>query len=186
MPGFNLANYEPVEDRLARFWAEHPQGRVLTELVPAPEGQWIVRSEVWRDGTTDRPDATGYAHEHVTDRGVNSTSALENCETSSVGRALANLGYAPKGARPSREEMVKADRIRHDPIDRTRLTREKGDPLGALKAEVWAKAQKAGLDRNSLPVHYAEHTKGLVLAEANEAELKDYLAALEALPQEAA
>ena len=108
MAGFNLANYEPVEDRLARFWGDHPAGRVTTELVPAPEGQWIVRSEVWRDGQAERPDATGYAHEHVTDRGVNSTSALENCETSSIGRALANLGYAPKGARPSREEMTKA------------------------------------------------------------------------------
>jgi hypothetical protein len=44
----------------------------------------------------------------VTERGVNATSALENCETSAIGRALANLGYAPKGKRPSREEMLKA------------------------------------------------------------------------------
>jgi hypothetical protein len=32
---------------------------------------------------------------------------LENCETSAIGRALANAGYAPKGKRPSREEMSK-------------------------------------------------------------------------------
>jgi hypothetical protein len=32
---------------------------------------------------------------------------LENCETSAIGRALANAGYAPKGKRPSREEMTK-------------------------------------------------------------------------------
>ena len=53
------------------------------------------------------PDATGHAQEHVTEKGVNSTSALENCETSAIGRALANLGYAAKGKRPSREEMAK-------------------------------------------------------------------------------
>lgn len=106
---FNLANYEPVEDRLARFWADHKGGRIITELIPAPEGQWIVRTLVWRDGLTDQPDATGYAHEVVGSSGVNRTSALENCETSSIGRALANLGYAPKGARPSREEMSKAE-----------------------------------------------------------------------------
>jgi hypothetical protein len=32
---------------------------------------------------------------------------LENCETSAIGRALANAGYAAKGKRPSREEMIK-------------------------------------------------------------------------------
>jgi hypothetical protein len=32
---------------------------------------------------------------------------LENCETSAIGRALANAGYASKGKRPSREEMSK-------------------------------------------------------------------------------
>ena len=32
---------------------------------------------------------------------------MENCETSAIGRALANAGYAPKGKRPSREEMSK-------------------------------------------------------------------------------
>jgi len=51
--------------------------------------------------------SAGYAEETVTSRGVNQTSALENCETSAIGRALANAGYAPKGKRPSREEMTK-------------------------------------------------------------------------------
>jgi hypothetical protein len=32
---------------------------------------------------------------------------LENCETSAIGRALANAGYASKGKRPSRQEMSK-------------------------------------------------------------------------------
>jgi hypothetical protein len=32
---------------------------------------------------------------------------LENGETSAIGRALANAGYAAKGKRPSREEMSK-------------------------------------------------------------------------------
>lgn len=106
---FNLNDYEPVEVRLARFWAEHPNGRVLTELIHHGEGQFIVRTALFREGD-NQPFATGYAEELVTTRGVNQTSALENCETSSTGRALANAGYAPKGKRPSLEEMQKVVR----------------------------------------------------------------------------
>lgn len=124
MPGF-LDDYEPVEDRLAKFWDDWPTGQIVTEMLPAPEGQFIVKASVWRETLRmifgkalakndpsqyllfGLPDATGLAHEHVTEKGVNSTSALENCETSAIGRALANLGYAAKGKRPSREEMAK-------------------------------------------------------------------------------
>lgn len=105
---FDLTKYEPVEDRLRAFWSEHHGGRIETELVhvgTAGEG-FIVKASVWRDEALTPPSATGYAHEVQTERGVNATSALENCETSAIGRALANLGYAPKGQRPSREEMA--------------------------------------------------------------------------------
>ena len=110
MSAFNMADYEPVEDRLAKFWAEHPCGRVATDLVFHTETQYIVKSEVYADFGDPVPLASGYAEERVSAKGVNSTSALENCETSAIGRALANAGYAPKGARPSREEMGKAQR----------------------------------------------------------------------------
>lgn len=110
MGKFNLDEYEPVEDRLRSFWNDHPQGRVLTDLVAYSETQFICRAEVYRDDADARPWATGYAEEQVTARGVNQTSALENCETSAIGRALANAGYAAKGKRPSREEMQKVER----------------------------------------------------------------------------
>lgn len=105
---FDLSNYETVEDRLAKFWEANPRGRILTELVHRDEKTFIVRAEAYSDPDDPRPGATGYAHEVVGSNPVNKTSALENCETSAIGRALANLGFAPKGARPSREEMSKS------------------------------------------------------------------------------
>lgn len=106
-----LDQYEPVEERLRRFWADHQNGRILTELVHRDDRQYLVRAEVYTDRDDERPAATGYAEELIGSNPVNKTNALENAETSAVGRALANLNYAPKGARPSREEMQKATRV---------------------------------------------------------------------------
>jgi hypothetical protein len=89
--------YEPVEDRLRAFWSEFPDGRIDTELIEQQAGIFfIVKASVWSHRGEPYPVATGLAQESVTDRGVNSTSALENCETSAIGRALANLGYAAR------------------------------------------------------------------------------------------
>lgn len=104
---WNLENYEPVEDRLEKFWNDFPAARIETELLSHENGRFIVYTRLYRDAVDTLPVSTGLAEETITERGVNSTSALENCETSSLGRALANLGYAAKGKRPSREEMMK-------------------------------------------------------------------------------
>jgi hypothetical protein len=104
---FNLEDYETVEERLVKFWKEHPDGRIETTLVESTLQRFIVKASVYRTEVDAQAWTTGYAEETVSTRGVNSTSALENCETSAIGRALANAGYVTKGKRPSREEMSK-------------------------------------------------------------------------------
>ena len=104
---FNLADYEPVEVRLEKFIKDYPSFRIATELEVVEASRYIVKAYLFKDAGDSLAWATGYAEETVTSRGVNQTSALENCETSAIGRALANAGYAPKGKRPSREEMTK-------------------------------------------------------------------------------
>jgi hypothetical protein len=104
---FNLEDYETVEERLSKFWKDHPEGRIETKLIVNTPSQYIVWSAIYRDSADVQPWATGLAEETVQGRGVNATSALENCETSSLGRSLANAGYATKGKRASREEMSK-------------------------------------------------------------------------------
>jgi hypothetical protein len=104
---FNLADYEPVEVRLEKFINDHKNFRISTELEVVEATRYIVKAYLFKDASDSVAWATGYAEETVSSRGVNQTSALENCETSAIGRALANAGYAPKGKRPSREEMTK-------------------------------------------------------------------------------
>ena len=104
---FNLADYETVEVRLEKFIKDYPDFRIATELEVCEKDRYVVKAYLYKTAADPVAWTTGYAEEKVSDRGVNSTSALENCETSALGRELSAAGYAAKGKRPSREEMSK-------------------------------------------------------------------------------
>jgi hypothetical protein len=114
MGHFNLNDYDTVDSRISQFWADHEHGAIRTHLVFDDGERVVVRAEVFRSIDLLNPCAVGYAEERRGAGNVNKTSHLENCETSAIGRALANLGYATK-KRPSREEMQKAERMSAKP-----------------------------------------------------------------------
>lgn len=115
MAKFDLDQYDTVETRLDRFWKAHPEGRVLTDLIFHDERRFIVKAEIYFDRDDMTPVATGFAEEIVGASPVNRTSALENGETSAIGRGLANCGFASLGKRPSKEEMEKVERYKTEP-----------------------------------------------------------------------
>jgi hypothetical protein len=134
---FNLEDYETVEERLVKFWKDYPDARIDTTLVESTLQRFIVKASIYRTEVDAQAWTTGFAEETVSTRGVNSTSALENCETSAIGRALANAGYAAKGKRPSREEMAKVKAAEPKPFAEKladKITVQKEDDPWTVKA----------------------------------------------------
>jgi hypothetical protein len=114
---FNLDNYVDVQTRINDFWAKYPDGSIITKLESMEEDFTTCRysATVRKDRSSTLPDATGWAFEAATQKGVNKTSHEENCETSAIGRALANMGFATNAAtRASRQEMEKVQRAEQE------------------------------------------------------------------------
>jgi len=116
MARFNLQDYETVQERLKRFLTDFPDARIITENLTTPEDRqvqtWVFKTTIYLDEgsqANNLPKATGHAFEVDGQQGANMTSAMENAETSSLGRCLANFGYHGD-KRSSREEMQKVER----------------------------------------------------------------------------
>lgn len=125
---FDLSKYSTVAERLAKFHADHEDGRIVTEWVNANEYDswdakdpnvkriWVIRTSLYLtagDQANKLPKATGHAFEIDGGPGANQTSAMENSESSSLGRALMVMGYSmnkDSNTLASREEMEKVQR----------------------------------------------------------------------------
>lgn len=99
--------YATVAFRLQQFRAKYPLGSIITTLVSDGEGVIVMRTDVYINTTPDTtlPIATGWAEEVRGSSNINKTSALENCETSAVGRALGFAGFG------SAEQIASADEV---------------------------------------------------------------------------
>lgn len=106
-----MDNYEPVAERIAKFWEKNPTGRIHTEIVLINETEIVIKASIFTDREDNRPAAIDFAQETRGSSAINKTSFVENCATSAIGRALATLNFQPKKdgkpVRPSREEMLK-------------------------------------------------------------------------------
>ncbi|NDC49785.1 MAG: hypothetical protein EBZ61_12045, partial [Micrococcales bacterium] len=113
MPAFNLAEYETVAERIKRFYKDYPDARIVTKNLTQQHDRaistWVVYAEIYLnrdDQLNNLPKATGLAFEVDGVGMANKTSALENAETSAIGRALSQAGYFGD-KKASREEMSK-------------------------------------------------------------------------------
>ena len=106
---FNLEEYELVEDRLKAYWKDNPEGMITTNVVHITQDGTCVTIKADVTDNNGRLVATGIAQETKGQGGfANKDAWVENCETSAIGRALANWKYQGSNKkRPSAQEMSK-------------------------------------------------------------------------------
>ena len=133
--------YETVASRLRRFRTDHPDWTIMPEIITVDDE--VVRMQVsigyFSEAGSYVALAMAHAEEYRAASEINATSALENCETSALGRALAFIGYGSADSIASAEEVIGA--------------RKKGEMLGnALPGALI-------LLQNAAKVSYAELEK---------------------------
>lgn len=102
-------DYVLVSDRVKYFNDEYPKGFITTELVSEPTSEMVVvKATVIPEIDTPDRKFTGYSQAVIGDSFINKVAALENAETSAVGRALGFMGIGVLDSVASADEMNKA------------------------------------------------------------------------------
>lgn len=104
---FKGKKYVLVSDRVLYFNENYPEGSITTELVSKPEDEMVVIKAIVKPN--EKQTFTGYSQATWGEGYINKTSALENAETSAVGRALAFMGIGVIESIASADEINKAE-----------------------------------------------------------------------------
>ena len=100
-------DYVMVKDRIIFFNENYPNGSITTES-KATDNSFIFKAKVTPDVENPSRKFTGHAEEIIGSSQINKTSALENCETSAIGRALGCMGIGVEESFASADEVKNA------------------------------------------------------------------------------
>ena len=152
MAHFNLNEYQTVQERIDLFWKKYPTGRFKLDIVSMTDNQVVIKASVWTDRNDKHPTTVDFAEERIGTSPVNKISHVENCATSSLGRAISALGneFSPKGKRPSREEMDKvARKSKATAKDWSAMADALGDDIEGLRL-LYSEAKTGGATTDTL------------------------------------
>lgn len=111
-------DYAQVNDRVKAFRQLCPEGSIETEIISLENGVVTMKSVIKDEN--GKILSTGMAQEKESSSFINKTSFIENCETSSVGRALGFAGIGVDGSMASAEEIANAVLNQEQPAKQTK------------------------------------------------------------------
>lgn len=130
--------YKTVALRVSEFREDHQDLSIQTEIVKDDGSIVIMKASILH---FDNVMATGFAEEIRGATQINTTSALENCETSAIGRALAAFGYGGEEYASANEvtqailqQKVKEAEDRY--LWRAKIVRENFESIMVVKASL--------------------------------------------------
>lgn len=107
---FKGKQYVQVADRILYFNETYPTGSIKTEVLSDLSAEMvIVKATVVPESNNPSRIFVGHSQAKWGDGFVNKTSALENAETSAIGRALAMMGIGVIESITSADEINKAN-----------------------------------------------------------------------------
>jgi len=104
---FKGKDYVLIADRVNYFNETYPKGSIKTELLSQPDADMVIVKASVFTGEGQEFNGMSQAKWSDTSSFVNKTSALENAETSAVGRALAFMGIGVIDSIASIDEINK-------------------------------------------------------------------------------
>lgn len=108
--------YVLVSDRINYFNENYPNGMIRTHLLSAPDADMVViKAQIIPDLANEKRFFTGHSQAKWGQGMVNTTAAMENAETSAIGRALAMMGIGVIDSVASVDEIKKTTHYRPDP-----------------------------------------------------------------------
>jgi hypothetical protein len=165
--------YVLVSDRIIFFNENYPNGKIETILLSEPKDEMVLmKAIVTPDVEKPARYFTGFSQAKWGDGYINQTSAIENCETSAIGRALAMMGIGVIDSIASVDEIEKSELqakmgMTSSAIQRiSKLLEEKGITQPEEKQKIVSTLADGEKNLNTSAVHRLEKQIELATPEA--------------------